>query len=562
MMIGARPMFYQLAAALVAATIALIPGIVTTVAEAQPNFVNLAANQTPIRNQGRRNTCITFGAMAALEAAYNRAGYGQLDLSEQFLNHLGKMTWLHTKWDEVVAKGEDGSEGQVGAFGGGNGAAYVEQLAKGMKVPEESALPYRTTDYNASDHPHLAYRWDDPFWSKQRRMSDFNLDENFLPRAALTQLRYYSVKQYVTVAANDIGALERTLASGREVVWDFRVANTGQRAIIWTPCGANQPNCPRGAHSMLLIGYDRSDADPSKHHFIAKNSWGRTQHPDGFTRLSYDYVRKYGIRAASIVEVERPGPWPELAFIGRWNLNFDGHKGVLDIYHMPGISKAQFDQEGVRIADHRIGSFYDHNGTAYKVNGRISMRQIEFYIDAKNRISRWDQLGGRRFVFSRPAGTVMAGVFTDPDRREYAGFATLGPTFADGPRSPRPFTAQAFLSGWKASFLTPESASGAPGSGMLRLDRLDGSFLSPAERSKFEGLAGELVEAGEGRFEVRALVDKTQTNRNVLRLRRTAPIADTRSYEVSGYHLNHAAGIVAGKGMTPGNDFGFVLVRE
>ena len=57
-----------------------------------PAFVDLTADQTPRRDQHGRYTCITFGALAALEAALYRAGHGKIDLSEQFLNHIGKTT--------------------------------------------------------------------------------------------------------------------------------------------------------------------------------------------------------------------------------------------------------------------------------------------------------------------------------------------------------------------------------------------------------------------------------------------------------------------------------------
>ncbi len=62
-----------------------------TLAQGRPLMVNLAPYQTPIKNQGSRTTCITFASIAGLEAAYKHAGYGDLDLSEQFLNHTGKM---------------------------------------------------------------------------------------------------------------------------------------------------------------------------------------------------------------------------------------------------------------------------------------------------------------------------------------------------------------------------------------------------------------------------------------------------------------------------------------
>src|SRR5690348_3003345 len=84
----------------------------------RPAYVDLSANQTPIKHQGHRSTCCTFSTIAALEAAYSRAGYGKLDLSEEFLSHFDKMFQLHPNWGEVVAKGEDGLESKVAAYGG------------------------------------------------------------------------------------------------------------------------------------------------------------------------------------------------------------------------------------------------------------------------------------------------------------------------------------------------------------------------------------------------------------------------------------------------------------
>jgi hypothetical protein len=156
----------------------------------------------------------------------------------------------------------------------------------------------------------------------------------------------------------------------------------------------------------------------------------------------------------------------------------------------------------------------------------------------------------------------MTGFHVDPDGYEYAGFATQGPAFADDSRTRRPFTAHSFLGTWKAVFMLPRPTSGSPGSGALRLAAMDNDFLTAAERQKFNGITGEFIDAGRDRFEVQALVDKRQTNKLVIRLRRAAPTTDMRIYEGVGYHLNHTAGIVAGRGTAATADLEFILVRE
>lgn len=402
-----------------------------------PAMVDLSAYQTPIRNQGAQRTCIVFSAVAALEAAYAHAGYGQLDLSEAMVNHFGKMMWLEPNWATTVARGDDGRESQVGAFGGGNGAQYLRELASGLRTTVETAMPYRSSGFNRNEFPSLANSWDSTYWT-QRRANDFNLDPNVLPRAALTQPFYYSVRQFRTIGGNDPDVIEGVLADGHEVVWDFRVGGlvNPRGAVIWQPCTSSSQCESNGAHAMLIIGYDRTDPDPAKHYFLVKNSWGRTAWPDGYTRISYAYLRANGLKGSYVTDVEPPRPWPELAFIGRWTLAARDLNGTLDIYHVPGVSQWLIREHRGVDPDRRVGMFYDNAGKPFRVNGRIFPDRVELYIDPAEPNAHWHKIGGLRLVITRPVDGAMKGYYFNAKGEKIEASATLAVRSAHPPTAP------------------------------------------------------------------------------------------------------------------------------
>jgi len=119
--------------------------------------------------------------------------------------------------------------------------------------------------------------------------------------------------------------------------------------------------------------------------------------------------------------------WPELRFVGRWELNFDGWQGTLDISHLPGVFQGVLKQKGNTTTDRRIGMFYAENdpAKAYRVNGAVSGNRIDFYIDSGNHNPGVEELGGRHFTYYLADGDVdlMAGSHRDPDGKVWGGFA-------------------------------------------------------------------------------------------------------------------------------------------
>ena len=397
----------------------------------RPAAVDLRADQTTIKSQGSRRSCITFSSTAALEAAYKRAGYGELNLSEEFFQYMNKTFWLHA-WDSQRGKRASDQETQLGFSAGGAGSDYLGPASNGFRIPEESVWPYKSTDYSSSDHPAIANRYDSSYWSEQKTKSDFNLEGGFLQKSHLTASRYFSGTGFARIGTGDKGAMiraiENQLAARRDVVIDLNMRyrvdyNDALGMRLLERCDACSN---RGGHSMLIVGYDRTSLDRRDHHFIVKNSWGAdhgTTGPDGFTYVSYDMLKKNAYAASYITGVERPAPWPELANVGRWETNFDGWRGTLDIYHVPGFMDQPFADRGIDMRDTRIGTFYDHAGRAYRVNGEMNGRALTFWIDRNMPHTPYDRLRGTRYVMNRLHGEdLIVGRYTDPAGNTYAGY--------------------------------------------------------------------------------------------------------------------------------------------
>lgn len=532
--------------------------------------LNLSPVQSPFKNQGSRRSCICFSAIAALEAAYRRAGYGTLDLSEEFAdNVLNKQFWIHPNWNNangpapvLSTAGADRSENQLATTGGGVGALVLEALSTGAAVPAESDMPY--VPYNRSLKPHADYTH--VHWRSQRNSNTWNLDHSILPRKALTAPLYYRGKGFVRMSKpNDATQIEAVLRKGREVVIDFYTGGY-MRNGVWTR--KTESLSGLDSHSMLVVGYDRRSANPKDWFFICKNSWGATHAmPNGYTHISYEYLERYVSSGAYVTGVQAPRAWPELAAVGRWNLAFDGHRGTLDIYHIPGT--AEHSMGHLKVVDRRLGTFYDKNGVAHRVNGQINGNRVEFWFKGSQPNMRWDEQRqtptlGRRFIYyiTDPASGEMSGWHEDrvgtTNNPRWGGYARV-PATINGEEG---FLDPVFNN---AQPVQPEMYGGLweLRSEDLRMQvnivRRNDALLSATQRSTYAGFEAVAIDHNGGRRSFVAMVERARPA--VLKMDFSHP---TRGrVQLEGYMLSHQRGVAAGHGThgSPQIRSGFLIHR-
>jgi len=227
-------------------------------------LIPLSKDQTSVKNQSNRGTCVCFASMAGLEVAY---GGGSLDLSEQYANYLymkaeghgcksaGLQT--HMSADYLTAHGvcqEGICQYQNDKY---NFPSYCNNgglPAPAKRVSAEASSPYRIKTYQK-------------IWRNDALATDSGLWIN--------NPRY----------------LEALLRSGKDIVFGTHVAGwvtpyTGVLDVKLDPDGDPLPSV--GGHAMLIVGYNKTGE-----YFIVKNSWGTSKGQAGYLYLSYDYIRTY-----------------------------------------------------------------------------------------------------------------------------------------------------------------------------------------------------------------------------------------------------------------------------
>jgi hypothetical protein len=507
------------------------------VAQAQstlPAFVDLTNDQTPIRDQGNRRTCIIHSVTAGMEAALKRAGYGEVDLSEDAFMYFVKLFWMNDS-----GKGAAAGENQIGGSDGGSALENLHYLAGGLAIPEESTGWADGHDYK------IPFPWDNPHWISQFNLDSWNLSSRQLQPSILQAPHYFTVTSFRELPdATNAAAIEAVLNGHHEVIWGASFCGQRPDNAAWTYDVPAKPDSD--GHSMLIVGYDRRDTQHP--YFIVKNSWGPTKLPGGYTHIAYSYL-KYGNEACYITGVARRS-WPELHFVGRWALHIDGREGILDITHIPGVFQGVLNQKGDKSRDNRIGMFYDQDdpNKAYRVNGSMKGNRIDFYIDSKDANAHWDRLGGRHFTYYLSAGDrdLMAGTHSDPNGSLWGGYARRLQSDDAFPAEARKIAVMNLpeMTGFKPTDQLPaklevESYLGswrlqARQTTPLRLTKRDDSVVPADKQAEWAGVTGEGVVA---------LVNKRDPKQCDLTYHSSNGKV---SYHFVGRLLSHERGIVAG----------------
>ena len=542
--------------------LAVLSGLSLATAQSR---VDLTPFQTLIKNQGNRYTCIAYSSVAALEARYRRTGV-TLDLSEEFVNYIGKLMWLHPYWSDPGIPGQywittsDRTENQLCATGGGGGVGHAHNFVEWMKVPVDSVMPSSPNEYA------LPYAWNSTWWDSQKNVNEWNLDPAHLPLAALQASSYYTATGVVDLGAagsRNTTMIESVLRAGYEVIWDGVLKQgVGNAAGIWHSTGLTDS----GGHSMLIVGYDRTNADSNQHYFIVKNSWGNTANPGGYTYIGYDFIASQGLNACYLTGAATPSAWPQLRAIGRRNISFDGHHGTLDIYHLPGSSTALWANYGTTYTDRRLGTFIDAAGNVFRVNGFISGNTVTFWFKGSNPNMRWDEQRetptlGQMFSYSLldDPDNTMAGVHWDN--------AGIIPAPPYGGYAARPLTMQGSQGFAQPVFNNAQAWAPSQWLGEWsliygdRMERLviqyrDDTLIPAADRSTYAGFYC-LQRNGVQWLPCVAKVDLANARQCMLTLNATLSGTDS----VNTYMLSWERGVAAGSSVRNGTASGARMVR-
>jgi hypothetical protein len=257
-----------------------------------PPAVDLSSKMSPVRDQGRRGTCIAFSTTAGLEAHDK-----ELDLSEQYAFYLMREQdpWRKKSCQGVKYDAANPKLCQDNGCYGTNLSTAVSAL-QGKGLVAEAAWAYVSTDNTEpGTNCHEVITW------ASKAPSLTGTPKTKLGRVVwLASPGGYPAEKRV----DDPMVLMAILAQGYAVNIAIGVAGSGWRTgtmiDVEIDPATHKPVAIRGGHGLLLVGYDYA-----KKAFKFKNSWSSTWGESGYGWFTFDYLKTYvtgGYYATGIVK--------------------------------------------------------------------------------------------------------------------------------------------------------------------------------------------------------------------------------------------------------------------
>ena len=329
-------------------------------AAARPKSFNLLPWQTPIKNQGARDTCYAFAFTAGLEAAYKHK-YGkvvdgryqgqQWILSEEFLIHIAKSTLLNVPQLYLFENPSSYLAGVVGVAGDPMMISVLSEQLMNYRIPESRYAPDLPLDNSKTPNSppgltQLAAANNcsilialDKNWvgtppklnqagqctagncATQQAVDACDYAPNYIPSTASSNARFGvsfdyrapdgtaqpGAKALSKAQMSDTDLMESLLFEGHEIVselfLDWKRGEEIKASFQTSPLWSYDATVKGGGHNMLLVGYDRSDPSQSNWYFIMKNSWGG----DKYYFVSYSFMQQATRGGVIILDVADPG---------------------------------------------------------------------------------------------------------------------------------------------------------------------------------------------------------------------------------------------------------------
>jgi hypothetical protein len=302
----------------------------------------LAQWQSPFKQQNNRGTCWAFAGAAALEAAYRRKYNIAIDVSEEYVFHMGKSFALNRDPQQAVLTPVENNSSLTGFQGSGD---IVQKLTENAAVPEGAAPYIQTQEDLVALLPVLGLP-NVQALTTQEQYDAIEFCEQHIPLVARVNARYRATSWKSLGANPSVQALENTLLAEHEVVCDVTT--------------------PAGGHVLLLIGFDRN-----RKVFFAKNHWGENR----FIEIQYANDPDWTIDSGWYLEdvVDPTFVQNEACWLGNWWV----HVGM-DSFRMILRRSEDFAAPGTPT---KLGTAYFANG-GHDVNGHFldNGRRIQLFI--------------------------------------------------------------------------------------------------------------------------------------------------------------------------------------